>query len=130
MPIPSGTSAPKTWKGDYDFAVDGGAVATITLRSSDGPIPTGSYIMGGLLEVDTIFTGAGASVAVQVEAAGDTVAAAAITGAPWSTTGRKSIIPVFTGATSLKTTAARLPAFVISAAVLTAGKASLILFYR
>lgn len=130
MAVIEGTRALKTWKGEYDFAVDAGAVSTIPFRSDDGPIPIGAIIQSGLLEVDTALTGVGASVAVQVEGAGDMQAAAAISGAPWSSTGRKSIVPAATGATSVKTTAARTPAMVISAAVLTAGKFRLIVNYR
>lgn len=107
-------------RGRYDFAVDGGAVSTIALTSGT-PIPSGSYILGGFLEVATIVAGSGASVAIQVEGANDIVAAAAVSGAPWSTTGRKSIVPAFTGATVVKTTADRNISAVISAAVLTAG---------
>lgn len=131
MPIMDGTRGMKEWKGEYSFATDGGAVSTITLRSDDGPIPSGSYIMGGLIEVDTVLTSGGAAtVSVGAEAAGDLQAAAAISGAPWSTTGRKSIVPVFTGATSVKTTAARNPSIAIATAALTAGVFRVILFYR
>lgn len=111
----------------YDFAVDGGAVGDIVI--SAGTVPAGAYITSGFVEVDTAVTGAGASVAVNVEGAGDIVAAAAISGAPWSTTGRKSIIPVGTGATSVKTTAARSVVATVSAAVLTAGAFDVVLFY-
>jgi hypothetical protein len=68
-------------------------------------------------------------VAVQVEAANDIVNAAAVSGAPWSTTGRKSVIPVFTGATTVLTTAARDISIVIAAAALTAGQFDVVLFY-
>jgi len=126
-----GTRDLKAWFGSYDFAVDGGVAGTITLRSNDGPIPNGSYVVGGLLEVVTAATSGGsATVAVQTVAANDTVNAAAISGAPWSSTGRKSVIPAFTGATSLKTTAATSPAIVIGTADLTAGKFNVVLFYR
>lgn len=118
----------KTARGDYSFAVDGGAVSTIALMGSTG-IPAGSVILGGFMEVTTAVVGAGATAAVQIEAAGDVIAAAAVSGAPWSTTGRKSIIPAFTGATSLKTTAARDISLVITAAVLTAGVFSVVVFY-
>lgn len=104
----------------YDFAVEGGAVSTIALIGT-ALIPSGAIILGGFVEVTVVPVGAGASIAVQVEAANDIVSAAAISGAPWSTTGRKSIVPVFTGATTVKTTAARDVSVVISAAVLTAG---------
>jgi hypothetical protein len=130
MSVIEGTTSLKSWKGSYDFAVDGGVAGTITLRSNDGKIPIASVIEGGYVDVITALTGAGASVAVQAEGAADTLAVAAISGAPWSTTGRKSVIPAFTGATTLKTTAARSPATVISAANLTAGKFDVVLYYR
>lgn len=115
-------------RGRYDFAVDGGAQGTISLTSGT-PIPSGAYIVGGFLEVATAVTSGGAATgAIQVNAADDIVAAAAVSGAPWSTTGRKSIIPAMTGATAVKTTAARDISFVIGAATLTAGVFDVVLF--
>lgn len=105
----------------YSFAVNGGAVGDITLTQGD-TIPLGAIILGGVLEVTTAPTSGGAAtIAIKVEGAGDIVAAAAIGGAPWSTTGRKSVIPVFTGATSVKTTAARSIVATVATAALTAG---------
>lgn len=134
MAIIEGTQALKTYSGEYDFAVDGGAVSTIVLRASpgsQGPLPAGAIIEGGFIEVDTALTSGGApTVAVQSEAAGDIQAAAAISGAPWSSTGRKSVVPAFTGATVVKTTAQRSPAMVIATATLTGGKFRVVLFYR
>jgi hypothetical protein len=125
-----GTPKLKLWKGSYDFAVDGGAISTINLRSNDGDLPKNAVIMGGYLDVTTILaSGGAATAALQAEAANDIVAAAAFNGAPYSTTGRKSIIPAFTGATTVKATAARKPAVVIAAAVLTGGKFDLYLLY-
>jgi hypothetical protein len=123
---PHGTGV-KFARGRYDFAVDGGVAGTIALTAEK--IPSGAVILGGFIEVDTALVGSGASVAVQVEGAGDVVAAAAVSGAPWSTTGRKSVIPAFTGASSLKTTAARDISAVISAANLTAGAFDVVLIY-
>ncbi len=124
------TRAAKTWAGHYSFAIDGGH-GTITLRSEDGPIPVGSVVTGGYLEVTTQLNSLGsATVAIQVEGANDTINAAAFGGAPWSTTGRKDIIPDATGSTALKTTAARSPAAVVAVADLTAGVFNLVLFYR
>lgn len=126
---PAAYGALRAVRVDYSFAVDGGAVGTIALAGST-VIPAGAIVLGGLLEVTTPPTSGGAAtIAVQVEAAGDTVAAAAISGAPWSTAGRKSVIPVFTGATSLKTTAARDVSIVVATAALTAGAFSVYLFY-
>jgi hypothetical protein len=49
---------------------------TITLRSDDGPIPIGSYILSGILEVTTALDSSGsATAAVQVNAANDTITA-------------------------------------------------------
>jgi hypothetical protein len=131
MPVIEGTRALKTWKGEYDFTVDGGAVGTIVLRSDDGPIPSGSYITQAVLDVLTLFTtSAGATAALTVEAANDIVSATIVSGAPYSTTGLKSTIQVGTGATAVKTSAQRSPSIVIATGAVTAGKLRLILEYR
>lgn len=131
MPIIEGTGGLKTWTGDYSFAVDGGAVSTITLRSNDGPIPIGAYIVGGLLDIVTVLTSSGsATAALQANAANDIISAAAFDGAPWSSTGQKDIIPDSTGSTAIELTAARNPALVIGAAALTAGVFRLVLYWK
>lgn len=137
MPIIEGTRAlQKEAKGEYDFAVDGGAASTITLRASSddimgNEIPAGSVIFGGYIEVDTILASGGApTVAVNSEGAADLLAATAFNAAPWSTTGRKSIIPVSTGASSVKTTVKRSLAITIAVAALTGGKFRVVVFYR
>jgi hypothetical protein len=128
--MPVGQSwGPKIYVGEYDFAVDGGLVSTIILRnvaSSAGPIPTGSIIQMGHVEVLTAVASATGTVALQVESAADILAA---TGAAGLTLGVKSIIPAGTGATAVKTTAERSPAMVIATAALTAGKFRLRLWY-
>ncbi|PAZ15676.1 hypothetical protein CLM62_12835 [Streptomyces sp. SA15] len=119
----------KAVRGRYDFAVDGGAAGDIDLTSS-AQLPNKAVILGGFVEVDTAVTSGGAAtVAVKVEGAGDIVAAAAVSGAPWSTTGRKSVVPVFTGATTVKTTAARKIQATVATAALTAGAFDVVLFY-
>jgi hypothetical protein len=124
-PVIEGTTEVKTQVGEYDFAVDGGAVGSIVLRTSTSMpnvIPIGSIVLSGWIEVDTIMNaGAGGTIALQLEAAGDLQAAAIFSGAPWSTIGRKSIVPVGTGAASVKTTA-------VNAA--TAGKFRVMVVYR
>jgi hypothetical protein len=112
----------------YDFAADGGAVSAITLLPA-ATIPDNSIIIGGWLEMETALVGSGASVALHTQAADDLVAAAAISGAPWSSTGRKDILPDMTGSATLKTTAARNITATITAAVLTAGKFNVVIFY-
>ena len=135
MAVIEGTDRSKVFVGEYDFATDGGAVSTITLRGSGAlgsQIPPGAVSTGGYVEVDTAVTSGGAAtVAITTgEGAGDLVAAAAVSGAPWSTTGRKSIVPAGTGATSVKTSAARTLSAVIATAALTAGKFRVVVFAR
>lgn len=136
MPVMEGTRGIKECRGEYDFAVDGGAVGAITLRSAPGDsngneIPAGSIIMGGYIEVDTVVTSGGAgTIAVNSEGAGDLQTAAAVSGAPWSTTGRKAITPVMTVGTSVKTTARRNLAITVATAALTAGKFRVVVLYR
>jgi len=115
-------------KATYDFAVKGGVVGDIPL---DDVVPLGAVIVGGYLRVLTAVTGgANATAAVKVEGAADIVAAAVVTGAPWSTTGFKSVIPVATGATMLITTAKRRITVTVAVADLTAGKFDVMLFYH
>lgn len=117
-------------RGNYDFAVDGGAISTIALIGSTA-IPAGAVILGGFVDVITALAGATATIALQVEAAGDIVATTAV--ASW-TTGRKNILPAFvagslTAANSVKTTVARDISAVIATAALTAGKFDVYLIY-
>lgn len=136
MPVMPGTHELKEATGEFDFAVDGGAVSTITLRSpravsTGNDIPAGSVIEGGYVEVDTGFTSGGAAtLAASLESAGDLVAATVVSGAPWSTTGRKAVIPVFTAAASVKTTVKRSITVTVAVAALTAGAGRVVLFYR
>jgi len=133
-PMIEGTHDAKTFVGEYDFAVDGGVISSITLRTSTSMpniIPVGTVILSGYIEVDTIVTaGAGGTIAVNLEGAGDLQAAALFSGAPWSTTGRKSIVPVGTGASSVKTTAARSIIATIAVGAVTAGKFRVVLVGR
>jgi hypothetical protein len=127
MAIIEGTRAEKTWAGSYDFAVDGGAVSTITLRSNDGPIPLGAVITDGYVDVTSSVLSATGTIALTAEGAGDIVAA--VGQASW-TAGRKSVVPAGTGVTAVKTTAARSPSMTIGTAVFTAGAFTLVLKYR
>lgn len=106
----------------YDFATQGGAVGTIALTGALG-IPSGAIILGGVIDTTTAPTSLNstATIAIQLNAANDLVTAAAVSGAPWSTTGRKALIPVFTAATMVKATAARDISAVVAVEALTAG---------
>lgn len=110
---------------EYDFAKHGGAQDSHVI----GNVPAGTWIIGGFMNVETAPVGSGASIGITVEGAGDVVAVAAIAGAPWSTTGKKAIVPKRNTpeSTSILTTAARNILFVTSAADLTAGKVQLYL---
>jgi uncharacterized RDD family membrane protein YckC len=134
MPVIEGTTSVKTAVGEYDFAVDGGAIGAITLRSSTingNSIPPGSVVLYGYLEIDTLFTtGSAATMAISLEGANDLVAATVVSGAPYSTTGRKSVIPAATGLTSVKTTVARALVATIAVGTVTAGKGRVVVAYR
>lgn len=113
-------------RASYSFAADGGAVGNINLLPA-ATIPAGAVILGGFIDVTTPLTSGGAAtIALQVEGAADLLAALAV--ASW-TAGRKSILPAFTGASSVKTTVARNVVAVIAAAALTAGAFDVYLFY-
>lgn len=126
MAIIEGTTRLKSVVASYDFAVDGGAVGTITLRG-DNTIPARSVITGGFIDIETAAASATGTIAIQAEGAGDILAATAEAGL---TTGRKSVVPAGTGATSVKTTVARSVQVVIATAAFTAGKFTVTLFYK
>lgn len=112
----------KLARGDYSFAVDGGAVSTIALTGAS-VLPAGALILSAYIEVTTAPTSGGAAtIAVQAESAGDVQAAAAISGAPWSTTGLKLSSARTRAAAPLKLTAASDISIVIATAALTAGE--------
>jgi hypothetical protein len=130
MAVIEGTARLKVASAEYDFAVDGGAIGTTTLRAVDmsgGAVPSGAVVTSGYVDVLTAVTSGGAAtVAVSLESASDLLAPALQAAL---TTGRKSIIPAATGATSIKTTAARSLTVTIAVAALTAGKLRVVVFY-
>ena len=112
---------------EYSFATDGGAVGDIVLRGD--LIPSGAVVTDALLVVDTALTSGGAAtVAVRVEGAGDVQAAAAVSGAPWSTTGAKRGSLTATS-TPVRTTAARSITASVATAALTAGAFRVVVEY-
>jgi hypothetical protein len=131
MPYTGGypNGAMKWARGRYDFAVDGGAIGDIDLTSTT-VLPANAVIMTGFIEVDVVPTSGGsATIALKAEGAADLLAASAISGAPWSTTGRKSVVPVGTGAASVKTSAARKMQATVATAALTAGSFDVVVGY-
>jgi hypothetical protein len=127
MAIASGTRLLKSWTGEWDFAADGGAVSTITLRSQDGPLPIGSIVLGGVIDVTVAALSGTGTMAFSTGQTGADLLAA--TGQAGLTIGLKAIIPVFTAATMIKLTADRTPNVVIATAAFTAGTLRLRLVY-
>jgi hypothetical protein len=126
--IPFAVGALRVARASYSFAADGGAVSTIALTGST-VVPSGAIILATLLNVTTAPTSGGAAtISVGVEAAADQQAAAAISGAPWSTTGAKWATQTFTTAPDV-TTAARDISIAVATAALTAGAFDVYVFY-
>ncbi len=113
----------------YDFAIHGGAVSDIGLRVS---LPKGAIVVNAFAEVLTAPTSADstATIAIKVEGANDIFTAAAVSGAPWSTTGMKQAIPdLATVADYKKATVDREVTMSIAVQALTAGKFNVFIFY-
>lgn len=134
---PVGPSEPEAATGNvkvararWDFAADGGAVGNINLLPAGSEIPAGAVIKDGWFDVLVVPTSLGAAtLALGVEAAGDLAAAAVVSGAPWSTLGRKAIGPVGTVASQIQTTVARNVVAAVGAFALTAGVVDVYLEY-
>ena len=98
-----------------------------------GPIlPDNAIIKDAYIQVDTIPTGFGSStIALGFEAAADVNAADAISGVPWSSTGRIDCDAIEIGTESgyLKLTRARALRMDIAVAALSAGRFSVIVDY-
>jgi hypothetical protein len=120
-----GTTEPKNAYGIYDFTKQGGAIGTINL-SGDGQIPPGGVVVGGYIDVTVAALSAAGTIAITLQTAGDIVAA--VGQASW-TIGLKNVIPAFTGASAIKTTAARNITAVIAAGAYTAGQFRVVLFW-
>lgn len=130
MPVIEGTDRLKVAVAEYDFTVDGGGVGAIPMRAGTatlgGALPSGAVVVNGYIEVDTPPTSGGAATAgLGLETGTDLQAGVVVSGAPWSTTGRKVL--AFSGA---KTTTTRTPVVTVAVAALTAGKFRVVLFYR
>jgi len=117
-------------KGVYNFAVDGGAIGTKTLKGADGKalkLPKGAIVSDCLLDFRTATTSGGsATISFGTgQATNDLKSALAVA----SGTGLVACIPVGTAATSIKMTADRTPSISIAVAALTAGKVSVLIEY-
>lgn len=105
---------------------DGTANTAVGAHGVDVTLPANAIIVGGFMDVNTAFTSgtSAATIAVHVVSANDIQTAAAVSGAPFSTIGRKAIVPKANTpeSTSVKTTAASEITVTVAVEVLTAGK--------
>lgn len=114
----------------YDFAVDGGAIGTVTMRGDT--IPSGAVLLDSFVEVTTAFTPTTTTtVALTVQSAGDLRAAALTNASPAdiSTTGVKRLLVAASNASPVKATADRSVSLVIAAGTVTAGVCSVVVAY-
>lgn len=98
------------------------AVGTYSLAAT---VPNGALVVNGFCKVNTAFSSAAstATVAVFVQGANDFIAAAAVSGAPWSTAGVKATLPnASTAGGGISTTAAQAVKVIVGAEALTGGK--------
>lgn len=118
------------------FEFDAGVAANrpIGAHGVGVTLPIHAIVVGGFFDVNTAFTSAGGNagtIAISVEGANDIQTAAAVSGAPYSTIGRKAIVPKANTpeSTSVKTTAAREITCTVAVQALTAGKLTGYLYY-
>lgn len=118
--------------GEYDFARDGGAIGTISLKDINDTnkalsLPSGAIVTKSYTDVQTACTtSASGTVALTTgETAADIMAATAAA----SVTGILAGVSVGTAATMKKMTAARTPSVVIATGAITAGKFRVYLEY-
>lgn len=112
----------------YDFAADGGAVATIAPRNSD-TIPDNAIMVGGTINVTTaVLSGGSATVAIGTSAGSSATSIKAATAkASLSADAVLNAVPVF--ATPVKMTAAGTITFTVAVSALTAGVIEVWIFY-
>ena len=125
-----GLGALQEAKTTYDFSVDGGAVATITPKSSV-IIPAGAVIFGGFIQGITLpVSGGGATIAIGLGSGAQVAALKAATAiATYAAGATVALIPVFTAASVVKAAADTAITFTIGTAALTAGKVQVTVFY-
>jgi len=96
-------------------------------------LPANAIVVGGFFDVNTVFGSENdtATIAISVQGANDIQTAAAVSGAPYSTIGRKAIVPKANTpeATSVKTSAAKEITCTVAVEALDAGKLTGYLYY-
>jgi hypothetical protein len=117
------------------FTFDAGIAAnrTVAAHGLGVTIPQYGIVVGGFVDVNTLFhsTDDTATIALKVESANDIITAAAVSGAPWSSIGRKAIVPKANTpeSTSIKTTVAREITATVAVQALLSGKLTGYLYY-
>jgi hypothetical protein len=116
------------------FVFDAGVAANLPVgaHGTGVTLPIHAIVVGGFIDVNTAFTGdTNATLAIHVQAANDIVSAAAVSGAPFSTIGRKAIVPKANTpeSTSVKTSTAREITCTVAVAALLTGKLTGYLYY-
>lgn len=122
---------PRWAHGRYDFAVQGGAISTITLTDAYGrnTLPTGAIILGGTIDIIVQPVGASATIALGTTAGSSTTSIKGATAIASWTVGQLAMVPVFTAATYVKLTAAGSITTTIATTALTAGVFEVHLIY-
>jgi len=95
-------------------------------------LPANAIVVGGFFEVNTAFTtAASGQLAIHVQAANDIQTATVVSSSPFSSTGRKAIVPKANTpeSTSIKLTTAREITCTVSVGALSAGKLTGYLYY-
>lgn len=117
---------------EFDMATVGNR--SIGAHGTGVTLPIHAIVVGGFVDVNTKFdsdaTDAG-TIAISVEAANDIISAAAVSGAPYSTVGRKAIVPKANTpeSTSVKCTAAREITCTVAVEAMLTGKLTGYLYY-
>lgn len=112
---------------------DGVSNKTVAAHGAKVSLPAHSIIVGGFVDVNTLFTSTNstATIAISVEGADDIIAAAAVSGAPYSSIGIKAIVPKANTpeSTSVKTTEEREITCTVAVEALLTGKLTGYLYY-
>ena len=118
------------------FLFDAGVAANLPIgaHGTGVTLPANAIVVGGFFDVNTLFTSASTNtgtIAISVEGANDIQTAAAVSGAPYSSIGRKAIVPKANTpeSTSVKTTVAREITCTVAVAALLTGKLTGYLYY-
>ena len=115
----------------FDCAVAGNL--PIGAHGTGVTLPIHAIVVGGFVDVNTAFTSTNSTstIAISVQAANDIISATAVSGAPYSTIGRKAITPKANTpeSTSVKCTAAREITVTVAVEALLTGKLTGYLYY-